>query len=119
MTISKAKRTSSLKFASALAEISAKAPDDEIKSRIYSTVHAIRKKYGYEWWEKKVEVERCIKFGAATISDLQRETPFNKQELQSILKELESEGTVRSEPYRVHGTGPKVLHFFPLDTVNT
>lgn len=113
MTISKIQKRRGLNFAKVLAEIAAKAPDDQLKKQVYRVVNDTRQKYGYTWWQKRDEVERCVRLGASTIDDLMHETPFNKQEIQELLNELVAADLVRKTHSNINPTGPKVMQYFP------
>jgi hypothetical protein len=114
--ISRVQRQRGLNYAKALSEIAPKAPDDEIKSKVYGVVAAVRKKYGYSRDEKKREILRCVRLGASTYEDVKRETHFHEMEIRELLRELEDEGMVRSEYLQIHVTGPRTFNYFPINT---
>lgn len=114
--ISKIQRQRGLKFASVISELAAKAPDDEIKSKMYGVVDATRKKYGYTREQKKVEISRCLDLGARTRFDIVNETPFNKQDIQELLNELVTDEIVRVEYIQINHVGPKTPHYSPIES---
>lgn len=115
-TFSRVQRQRGLKFAVAVSDMAAKAPDDEIKSRMYSVVDATRKKYGYSHEQKKSEIERCISLGARTCAEMTNETSFSKQNILEIFNELVRERKLRIEYVQLGDRGPKTAHYFPVDT---
>lgn len=116
MTITKIQKRKGLSYAKALAELAAKAPDNDLKAKVYSVVNAARLTYGSSWAEKKDEVVRCVTLGASTRDDLLNETPFNKQDLQEILNELVKANILRVTHRQLNSVGPKVAQYFLVDS---
>ena len=115
MTISKAQRQRGLNYAKALSDLATKAPTDDLKKQTYAIVNNARKEFGYKWDTKLTEVLRCVKLGASTVADLLRETPFNKQDLQQLLRELKHAGHIRVDHAQTNNTGPYVAHYYPVN----
>lgn len=114
-TLDRSDRHRALNFAKSLSEFASKAPDDEIKSGVYSIVNATRKKYGYSRDDKKAEIAYCVGLGAATRDDLVRETPFRGQELHELLTEMVRDGRLRATEAALNKVGPRVTLYFLID----
>lgn len=102
-------------YAEELAGLAARAPDSDTKRRVYAAVSACRRKYGYSPEQKLAELLRVIGLGASSINDLVAETPFPRQEIVDLVKQLEQSRRVRIEYLSVTGgSGRPSMHISPV-----
>lgn len=102
-----------LEFAESIAALAAGAPDDECRRVVYSAANRIRQQYGFSDAEKKIEIDRLIRLGAVTISDLVQESKFHKDEIHRLTKEMEIEGMVVFRRMQNLGVGRPQICIFP------
>lgn len=104
-----------LEIAAELAEFAARQnmPEDA-KKEIYKTVHVLRKRYGFTNEFKREEILRLIGIGASAVSDLINETGFDRNDIYTITRDLESEGIIvlRPIPPANGGAGRPMMLFF-------
>jgi|SRR6185369_162648 len=99
-----------------IAAMAAESPDPFIKRELYRAANAIRKHFAYTEAEKEKEVLRLIAIGAASVSDLIRETGFPQQDVWEITKRLEAANLIELQRLRLAETGRPACLFFPVNT---
>ena len=108
-----------LKTAAELADIAARpgTPDD-VKTEIYKTVQALRKRYGFTDDVKREEMLRLMSLGASSIRDIINETGFDRDDVYKIIEDLETEGSIvrRFIPPASGGAGRPMMLFFMKNT---
>jgi hypothetical protein len=108
-------RRRGLEFADRLAELAAEAPDYETKQAAYKATNEIRKKYGFSTELKKKMILFYIEQGASKIDDLIRETSFDRDDVYSITRELETAKLVRFDKIQLTGSrGRPTILIFPI-----
>ena len=107
-----------LEFADRVAALAPEAPDDSVRQMVYSTVNRIRQQFGFSDAEKKVEIERLIRLGAATIMDVVNESHFHKDDVLRLTKEMEAEGIIVFRRMLNLGVGRPQIYIFAKDRPN-
>jgi DNA-binding MarR family transcriptional regulator len=90
-------RRRGLDFAGRVSQLALEAPDLVTKQEVYKAARAIEKKYGFTLAEKKAYLMRLIEVGAASHNELIAESGFHRDDVHSLVNELEAAGLIRIE----------------------
>ncbi len=99
----------------AICVMAAESSDEFIKRELYKAANSIRRHYGYSEAEKESEVLRQIRIGAASVTDLVRETGFTPPDISNITQKLERSKLIRVQRANLLGNGRPALLFFPVE----
>jgi hypothetical protein len=92
-------------FADLVAAMDPEYFDPATRRDINRLVRVIRKRCGFNRDQKKNEVLRCVRDGAASTADLINETNFHIDDILELARELESEGKVTIKKMSLTGKG--------------
>jgi hypothetical protein len=112
-------RREGLAFAEKLTLLAVEAPDVTLERAVHSLAQKIRRRYGFSAELKKAEIVRIVRLkGGASIKDIVAETGWHKDEVYSIVREMENEQPPRVECRTVHPAGgyggrPRIVLFLP------
>lgn len=101
-------------FDKSLRGLIADAPDAATKRELNRALMFYRKQYFVPFEQKKVEILKLIKNGAATFTDLVMESGYNKRFVAKILKVLREENAIRREKVKSSGSvggRPRICYF--------
>lgn len=114
-TLTNKLRRAGLDFSNRVVALAAESPDISTRRMLNKVAHSVRKRYGYSDAEKESEILKCIRDGAATVSDLVDETGFPRQEISVIKRRLEDQGKVRVQKISVLKNGRPASLIFAVE----
>jgi hypothetical protein len=94
-----------LDYADELAAMAVRAPARSAKRRVNAVVKMLRQDFGFSDEQKRRLVRKCILDGASTAKDLVKETEFNRDDVHTIVRQLEFAGEIELIDMRTGSRG--------------